>query len=76
MGKRKTYFEQVPLAVVKKAVGLEILPSHSDLACCVICNEPVELERCKTDEGGDAVHEHCYVSKVSQPTLVAAGRRA
>jgi hypothetical protein len=68
MGKRKTYFEQVPLAEVKKAVGLEIFRPHPDLACCAICNEPVELERCKTDEDGDAVHEDCYVSKVARPT--------
>ena len=73
MEKRNTHFEQVPISVVKKVVGLELL---RPLAYCAICNKPVELERCKTDEAGDAVHEDCYVSKVSQPTRSTAGRRA
>jgi hypothetical protein len=28
---------------------------------CSICNKPVDLKTCKTDEGGRAVHEDCYV---------------
>lgn len=31
---------------------------------CCICNSPVLLETCKTDEYGQAVHEECYVRKV------------
>lgn len=30
------------------------------LPSCSICKEPVNLEDCKTDEGGQAVHESCY----------------
>jgi|HubBroStandDraft_6_1064221.scaffolds.fasta_scaffold25895_6 hypothetical protein len=28
---------------------------------CFICKESVNLEECKTDEHGRAVHEDCYV---------------
>jgi hypothetical protein len=31
---------------------------------CSLCNLPVPLNRAKTDEDGNAVHEHCYVIKV------------
>jgi hypothetical protein len=31
---------------------------------CALCNRPVELETCKADERGSAVHEECYVRKV------------
>lgn len=33
---------------------------------CSICRKPVELENCKTDHNGYAVHEDCYTSQVSQ----------
>lgn len=36
----------------------------SRLIHCPICNEPVSLERCKTDENGRAIHERCYVGKL------------
>jgi hypothetical protein len=32
---------------------------------CWICGHTVELETCKTDENGMAVHENCYVLKVA-----------
>ena len=32
---------------------------------CSVCNEPVELKTSKTDEKGKAVHEECYVVKVT-----------
>ena len=32
---------------------------------CPICNEPVSLETCKINEDGQAIHEDCYVEKVS-----------
>jgi hypothetical protein len=75
MGKRKTYFEQVPLALVR-AVAHEILRPPTGLAYCVICEETVELERCKADEDGDAVHEACYVSKLAQTSRSSVARRA
>jgi hypothetical protein len=31
---------------------------------CRICGKPVTVETCKTDEGGKAVHEECYVLKL------------
>jgi hypothetical protein len=31
---------------------------------CAVCNGPVELETCNTDERGSAVHEECYVRKM------------
>jgi hypothetical protein len=31
---------------------------------CALCNGSVQLETCKTDERGSAVHEECYVRKV------------
>jgi hypothetical protein len=40
------------------------------VATCALCNSPVELETCKTDERGKPVHEACYVRKVR----VYAGR--
>ncbi len=32
---------------------------------CVICKEAVPLEESKVDEHGQAVHEECYVSKLT-----------
>lgn len=32
---------------------------------CVICKESVPLEESKVDEYGKAVHEECYVSKLT-----------
>jgi hypothetical protein len=33
---------------------------------CVICRESVKLEESKADEYGKAVHEDCYVSKLTR----------
>jgi hypothetical protein len=41
--------------------GLSYLP-------CCICNNPVRLEACSTDELGKAVHEKCYVLAVTERT--------
>jgi hypothetical protein len=38
---------------------------------CVICRESVKLEECKADENGRAVHEECYVSKITRESLAA-----
>lgn len=32
---------------------------------CPICNEPVTLNTAKADEDGHAVHEDCYLDKIS-----------
>ena len=31
---------------------------------CALCNSPVQLETCKTDERGSAVHDECYFRKI------------
>ena len=31
---------------------------------CAICQMAVSLEECKTDEGGQVVHEDCYVQEI------------
>jgi hypothetical protein len=31
---------------------------------CSLCGEPVSLEDCKTDDGGRAVHERCYIGSL------------
>ncbi len=33
---------------------------------CAICKESVPLEESKADEYGQAVHEECYVSKLTR----------
>jgi len=35
------------------------------LPICSICNKPVKLETSKVDELGKAIHEGCYLLKVS-----------
>jgi len=37
---------------------------HNDLLVCVLCREPIELERAKTDGDGKGVHEECLVQKM------------
>ena len=31
---------------------------------CRICGQPLAVEACKTDDGGKAIHEDCYVLKL------------
>lgn len=38
--------------------------SNSGQRTCPVCNEPVLLETCKTDENGQATHEECYVERI------------
>jgi hypothetical protein len=73
--KTRTHFEQVPLSVVKKIAQEKALSSASNLVACAICGAPVELERCKINEGGRAVHEKCYVEKLALPAAHAQASR-
>ncbi|HEY6370591.1 MAG TPA: hypothetical protein VIX37_08425 [Candidatus Sulfotelmatobacter sp.] len=41
------------------------MPRPVLLPTCSICSRPVPLENSKTDEGGKAVHEECYVLKLA-----------
>jgi hypothetical protein len=36
------------------------------LLVCAICDKPCDLETCKTDEHGNAVHEECVAAKFLQ----------
>lgn len=44
---------------------LRLAMEHSTVPVCSICAKAVELETCKTDEKGKAVHESCYESKIA-----------
>jgi hypothetical protein len=63
MGRAKTYFEQIPVEVVKKVTKEET----SIAILCAICAKPVDLKKCKIDEDGGAVHEDCYFNKLLRP---------
>jgi hypothetical protein len=59
----KTYFEQVPLEVVKRIMATD--PEQSGAgAACTICGKQVRYEDSKTDERGRPVHENCYVTSL------------
>jgi hypothetical protein len=75
MNSPRVQFELVPVYVAKQIAEKEVDSSLSRATRCVICGKPVEIERCKTDEDGDAVHEKCYVGKVTL-TLCKSARRA
>jgi hypothetical protein len=57
-------FDTIPIYMAKSAAE----NSHNRVrpTVCAICRQPVELEQCKTDERGNAVHEKCYTEKVGQ----------
>ena len=40
------------------------LKKKSSPLLCRICGKPVPIETSKTDEGGMAIHEECYVLKL------------
>jgi hypothetical protein len=65
MRKPKTRFGQVPLDLVRKVAKEEPGSSPSPGVVCAICGNPVDLECCKIDEDGDAVHDKCYLAKMS-----------
>lgn len=39
-------------------------PRDVDLHLCVICSEPVELTKARSDGDGRPVHEECFAAKV------------
>jgi hypothetical protein len=67
MGKGHTYFEQVPIAVAKQVAQAEAQLCGGRMIACVICGLRVELEQCKIDEHGDAVHDKCYLASMIAP---------
>ncbi len=64
MPRQSTYFEQVPVAKVKKLAADFQFPDNS--ASCAICQRPVRIEDCNTDENGRAVHGLCYGSRLQR----------
>lgn len=65
MQKAKTYFEQVPVSVARHVASQKVgSSSGTRLVLCTICGMPMELEHCKIDEKGAAVHDKCYMAKV------------
>jgi hypothetical protein len=65
MGRANTIFEQVPIDIVRKIAIRDAGHWITDLASCAICGRAVELECCKTDEHGEAVHEKCYAARMA-----------
>ena len=53
-----------------KQTGPQLVPAETQLARCSLCDKPVILEASKTDDGGKAVHEECYVLnfRLKRPT--------
>jgi hypothetical protein len=43
---------------------------------CDICHKPVKLETSKTDELGKAVHEGCYLLRLSPKKASSPGKKA
>ena len=73
MAKVKTFFEQVPVAIALQLVEQDS-SERSAPALCSICGTPVELENCKVNESGQAVHGKCYVSRIARRSLAKVPR--
>lgn len=58
----KIKIEWVPVEVAKRVAEQE----DAGLTACGVCGEPVELESCKTNEYGKAVHQNCYIASILQ----------
>jgi thiamine biosynthesis protein ThiC len=70
MAKGHTWFEQIPMAVAKSAARENTKETRvSHIMVCAICCQSVDLKHCKTDENGNAVHEECYVQKITPGKL-------
>jgi hypothetical protein len=82
MRKPETHFEQIPVQRVKAMVsGLPEEQPSSQIARgmrlvlnCRICRKPVPMETAKADGDGQAVHEECYVSTLTQVNPVSRKR--
>jgi len=71
---KQTYFEQVPVRMIKDLVDVSGKQHASSLSqrslrhvlFCRICDLPVAVETAKTDSEGQAIHERCYLLKATQ----------
>lgn len=66
MSNAKTFFEQVPIELARKAAREAASCSKSGQIPCVLCGSPISLEDCKFDERGGPVHDNCYIEKLSR----------
>jgi hypothetical protein len=71
----RTSFDQVPVELAKKVAEREMMmPATMVPTSCAVCGNPVDLENCKTDERGKAVHQKCYVAKVVKKAKSKVGK--
>jgi len=71
----KQYFEQVPLSLVKKRIATHVaVTARTAPVLCAICDAPVQLEHCKIDEDGEAVHDKCYLASLAKSPGTRNGR--
>jgi len=70
----KTIFEQVPIELARTIARRETGATAAGLVSCSVCGNPVELEQCKINENGKAVHDICYLTTIQtrQSTGVSA----
>lgn len=62
---RAGYEKNVPPGAIDPGKAPLHLATAGVAKPCWICGRVVSLESCKTDEHGNAVHEACYVARVS-----------
>ena len=48
------------------------LATQNPIHLCHVCAKPVDLGMCKTDDHGQAVHDDCYVSKLTLERVTEA----
>jgi len=70
MAKRKrfginTTFERIPVEVARKIADQEKRHEVAGVHFCALCCNPVELEHCRTNEFGKAVHQDCYADSLN-----------
>jgi hypothetical protein len=65
----KTSFDQVPIEIARRASM-----ARNGLAFCAVCGNSMALEDCKTDERGQAVHQKCYFTRLTNAAKKKAAR--
>jgi hypothetical protein len=71
----KTSFQQVPVELVRRIAARQLSPAANGLVSCVVCGDTVELEYCKTDEHGQAIHQKCYIARLAKKAKKSAQPR-
>jgi len=70
----RTSFDQVPLELALKVAEREMMAATTMPTSCAVCGNPVDLESCKTDERGKAVHQKCYVAEIVKKAKTKTGK--